>query len=398
MSDLDPPSHRDKVLLRRTLLAAAIVLGAVLVAGTLSRLDARERLHERQRDSLLPVVTVVHPAAAGPSRLVLPGRLQAWNQALVYARANGYLRRWHADIGDSVQAGQLLAEIDTPEIDQQLSAARAALATAQAQLELSRSTNERWKRLLADEAVSKQDADERSGDYAARLAMRNEATANLARLQAVSAFQRVVAPFAGVITSRAADIGALVVADSTSARPLFTVADVSHLRLYVSVPEAEAAPLRRGQIAHFTVADQPHRAFDATLVQWSGAVDPASGAVLAQFSFDNHDGRLKAGAYAQVTFDVGGADRADAGIARVPATSLILGGDGPAVALVDRTGVIRILPVTVRTDFGTTLAVSGVTPDDWVVDNPPDDIEAGDKVEPKAAATSAAPTAKGGHA
>ncbi|WCT79334.1 efflux RND transporter periplasmic adaptor subunit [Novosphingobium humi] len=366
---------------RKPLLAGAAVFALILAAGAAYRMQQRSGLHEQSEAAAIPSVDVIHPGGVASNTLVLPGRLQAWFQAPVYARTNGYLRRWYVDIGQPVKAGQVLAEIDTPDVDQQLSAARAALATANAQRNLAQTTSNRWDRLVAQNAVSQQDADERRGNFAAREAMRNEASANVQRLQTVSGFKRIVAPFDGIVTSRSTDIGALIVAGTSTTQPLFTVSDVTRLRIYVSVPQAYVARLREGTTAEFTVPDQPGKTFRAQLARSSGSVDPESGAMLVQLVYDNHAGLLKPGAYAQVTFDFGTSQPAAAGAVRIPVSALLFRHEGSAVALADAQGRVRIKPVTITTDFGNELEVIGLQPSDQVIDNPADDIRTGDRVK-----------------
>jgi RND family efflux transporter MFP subunit len=254
MPDAPLPTTPPKRL-RRAAYGITAVLAVILVAGTATRLMARQDLRAATNDGVVQSVSVTRPSQGEADTLVLPGRLQAWAEAPVYARTSGYLRGWYVDIGTPVKTGQLLAEIDAPEVDQQLVAANAALATAEAQRDLAAVTSKRWERLVGENAVSQQEADEKRGDFAAREAMRNEAQANVQRLRALTGFRRIVAPFDGVVTSRATDVGALVTAGSGAAEPLFTIADDRRLRLYVSLPENQSAMLRPGGSATFTVPD-----------------------------------------------------------------------------------------------------------------------------------------------
>ncbi|MBB2159287.1 efflux RND transporter periplasmic adaptor subunit [Gluconacetobacter sacchari] len=367
--------------LGRFAVAAAAAFALVLVAGTALRLHARRQLHAETLAAAIPTVSIVHPGGPATDRLVLPGRLQAWYSAPVYARTNGYLRRWYADIGQTVRQGALLADIDTPDVDQQLAAARAALATRTAQRDLAGITTRRWNRLNAQNAVSQQETDERRGNFAASEATRHEAAAEVERLETLSGFKHILAPFTGVVTSRATDIGALIVAGTAAAQPLFTVSDVARLRLYVSVPQAYAARIRDGMVVAFTVPDYPGRAFQARLVRASGAVDPQSGAMLVQFVYDNGENLLKPGAYAQIAFTFPGPGTA----VRIPASSLLFRRDGTTVAVMDASHHVRIQPVTILTDFGTELSVTGLAPQSAVIDNPRDDLRDGDEVTPHGA-------------
>jgi RND family efflux transporter MFP subunit len=381
MPDAPLPKTDPRRLCRAGLFIAAALL-VVLGAGAATRLMARQDLRATTRDNAVQSVSVTQPSHGDAGTLVLPGRLQAWAQAPVYARTDGYLRRWYADIGTSVKAGQVLAEIDAPEVDQQLVAANAALATAQAQRDLAAVTAARWERLVSDNAVSQQEADERRGDFAARQAMRNEAQANVQRLRALTGFRRIVAPFDGVVTSRDTDVGALIAAGDGRATPLFTVADTRKLRLYVSVPQSLAAGIRPGLTARFTVPDQPDQVFEAQLVRSADAVDAQSGAMLVQLVFDNSAGRLKPGAYAQVTLDLQG-PAAAASPLRVPSSALLFRKEGTAVAVVGPDNRVKVRPVRIDRDFGASLELAGgLGAAEWVVNSPPDSIADGDVLRP----------------
>ncbi|NHO33429.1 efflux RND transporter periplasmic adaptor subunit [Acetobacter fallax] len=372
-----------KPRLRWIIPVAACIFGIILVAGTIMRIHDRHQLHAMNVAALVPSVTVVHPGGHAVDTLVLPGILQAWYSAPVYARTNGYLRKWYVDIGQKVEAGQLLAEIDTPDVDLQLAGARAALGTRTAQRDLAGITSRRWDRLNAQNAVSQQETDERRGDLAASEATRHEAAAEVERLETLSGFKHIIAPFAGVVTSRATDIGALIVAGTAASQPLFTVSDVTRLRLYVRVPQAYAARMREGFVAHFTVPDYRNRQFEARMLHSSDAVDSQSGTMLVQLVYENGENLLKPGAYAQIAFTFHGPEPQAPPTVRVPASSLLFRKDGPTVALVDEHDHARIQPVSILIDFGTELEVTGLAPQDRIITNPPDDIGDGDSVRPR---------------
>ncbi len=359
-------------------LVGAAVLTTVVIVGVGGRLATSAELHAVNLESQAPTVTVVRPQVAQPAAIVLPGRLEAWSEAPVYARANGYLRRWYADIGDHVRSGQILAEIDTPDVDQQLGAARAALATADANRSLADITAKRWDRLIATHVVSQQEVDQRHGDLAARVAMANEARANVSRFETLTNFKRIVAPFDGVITSRATDIGELIAAGDARSAPLFTVSDTSRLRLYVNVPENYATAVQPGLVAHFTVADHPNQAFSAELVRTADAVNARSGAMLVQLRFDNSAGLVRPGAYAQVSL----ATRSPTTGLLIPASALLFRRDGLAAAVVDSNGRVQVRTVQIAQDFGAMVSISGgLSAQDLVIDNPADDIASGDRVK-----------------
>ncbi|MBO9546338.1 efflux RND transporter periplasmic adaptor subunit [Caulobacter sp.] len=381
--------------LRRLALVGAAGFVLILAAGTASRLMASNDLKKTSQASAVTTVSIIQPGGGETGELVLPGRLQAWNEAPVFARTDGYLRRWYVDIGQPVKTGQVLAEIDAPEVDQQLVAARAALATAQAQRDLAATSAARWKRLVADNAVSQQEADERAGDLAAREAMRNEALANVRRLESLTAFKRIVAPFDGVVTSRDTDQGDLISAGGGRTTPLFTVSDTKRLRLYVSVPQSLAGQIRPGMSATFSTPDLQGQTFNARLVRTADAVDAQSGAMLIQLEVDNAGGRLKPGGYAQVNLDLKAASTTSTASVRIPSNALLFRKEGTAVAVVGGDNTVAIHPVKIARDDGAELELaSGIAANDWIVTSPPDAIATGDKVNPVKAKKGAA-NAKG---
>lgn len=361
-------------------LGLLVLLGAGAVTVR-SRLAAQEELQKVTAAAEISSVRVIRARAVEPRPLLLPGRLQAWAEAPVYARTNGFVARRLADIGDRVRAGQPLAVIDTPELDQQLVAAEAALATSRAQRDLSARTAQRWNELIQRNVVSQQATDERRGDLAARTAQLSQAEAEVNRLRALTGFAQVTAPFDGVITSRAIDVGGLVVSGSTSSPPLFAVTDMSHLRLYVRVPQAFTGPMGPGLRAQFTVPEYPERSFTAELTRTADAVDPQSGSMLVQFTVDNVSGALKPGSYAQVRLEL----PAQTGVAqlRVPASALIFRANGTSIAVVDGAGKVTVKPVRIARDLGAELDIaSGLEQSDQVIDSPSDAIRSGDVVRP----------------
>jgi RND family efflux transporter MFP subunit len=375
----------DSRTLKRVGIGAAILAVAVVGVGVASRISATEELRQTATDAALPNVTVVSPKAdAEGNALVLPGNVQAFNSAAINARTNGYVRRWLADIGDRVSAGQPLAILDAPDVDQQLAAAQADYQTALANQRLAATTSKRWSAMLKEDAVSQQEVDEKAGDLAARVAVSNAALANVKRLKALQGFTRLSAPFDGVVTSRSAQIGALVVAGNASAQPLFTVSDMHRVRIYVRVPQGYSAAVKPGNSATLTLPEYPGRSFTATMTSSANAVDPQSGAVLVQLQAPNPDGALKPGAFAQVKFQVG-AGQGNA--LTLPGSAILYGNDGPTVAVVGNDGRVTVKPVTIARDEGATVQIStGVTAQDRIVDTPPDAIRTGDKVQVQTAA------------
>jgi multidrug efflux system membrane fusion protein len=358
---------------------AALGLAAVIVAtGVIGRAIADQSLANWTDAQAIPTVTVLSlNAGGGPSSLVLPGYVQAFNNAPSYARVNGYLKRWYADIGAEVKAGQVLADIDTPDLDQQLIQAKADLGTAVANEHLSQITATRWAGLLAQQAVSQQDADNRNGDLAAKRALTAAARANVGRLEALESFKRIVAPFDGVVTTRSTDIGDLISAGVPGSTPLFTVADESRLRIYVRVPQNYSADIKPGMTASFTAPEYPGRSFVASLATTADAITPQSGALLVQLQIDNRDRALKPGDYVQVHFSL----PPNSGIVRLPATALMFRDAGMSVATIGPAGRVVMKTITIGRDLGTAVeVVSGVTSADRVIDNPPDSLRDGDRV------------------
>ena len=377
---------------RRLGLIAAVVLILAIAAvawGILSRRRSDTELATWTGQQATPTVTVAHPAQDdAPRTLVLPGDVQAFYEASIYARVSGYLQGWSQDIGARVHAGQVLATIDTPDLDQEMAQAQADLATAQAQSTLADLTAKRWHALLASNSVSQQSADEKQGDADARHAEVNAQKAHVDRLRALEGFKRITAPFDGVVTARNTDVGALITGGSSAAVPLFKVADMHEMRVYVRVPQAYASELTAGMKATMTEPQYPGRAFAATLATTSQSVAAESRTVLAELMAPNPDRKLWAGTFAEVRFDVPG----DAGVLRVPASALVFRARGAQLATVDAADRIVLKTVTVGRNLGTEIEIEdGVTKADRVVTTPLDTIENGDPVhvageQPSAAA------------
>ncbi|MBE7219165.1 MAG: efflux RND transporter periplasmic adaptor subunit [Caulobacteraceae bacterium] len=359
-------------------IVAAIVAVLLVVWGLIAR---RGEVHQAQQWSdaqAIPTVAVVRPQQSqGGRQVTLPGDLAAFNAANIFARTSGYIRAWYDDIGAVVKPGQVLAVLDTPDLDQQVIQARADLASAEANRKLSQSTATRWVDLLKSDAVSKQETDEKTGDLAVKTALVKAAQANLDRLLALKGFARITAPFAGVVTARNANIGDLVTAGASGERPLFTVSDVHRIRTYVHVPQNQSADLKPGVQAKLHLPEYPNRTFPATLVSTSGAINDQSGALLVELDSDNPDGALKPGAYAQVEFDLPGS----AQVMRLPSSALIFRQQGLQVATLDADDHVHLQHVTIRRDLGPQVEIDGgLAPNARVVDNPPDSLAEGELV------------------
>ena len=363
---------------RRYLWAGIALIVLLVVWGIWSRLSARNALEREAHAAAIPTVITTKPRR-GPAAdsLVLPGSVQAYYEAPIWARTSGYLKVWYTDIGAAVKKGQLLAEIETPEVDQQLRQAQADLGTARANYELARTTNERWQGLLATESVSQQDADQRAGDAAAKAAAQMSAAANVARLRELEGFKRVVAPFDGVVTQRNTDVGALINAGETPGSALFRVADTHRLRIYVQVPQAYASQIRSGMDASLEFTDHPGQHYSATVASTAHALDAVARTLQVELQIDNAGGELLPGAYVQVTFSL----PPTAGTLRIPVNTVIFRGKSPQVATVDDGQHVRLRDISEGRDFGTEIEVlAGIGPDDTLIVNPPDSIATGQPV------------------
>ncbi|WP_084581805.1 efflux RND transporter periplasmic adaptor subunit [Sphingomonas azotifigens] len=374
---LAPQTHAPRGL-KTAGIAAVVIAGAVIALGTMSRArDNGEAQHWSDARSIPVVHLVPVQAAAASGTLSLPGTMEAWDAAKLYARVGGYVRGWDKDIGATVAAGTPLAQIDTPELDQQIGQARADLTSALANAGLAKSTAARWNDLLTTHSVSQQEADEKNGELAVRNAAVNAARANLGRLLAMKGFATVRAPFAGVVTQRAADIGDLVGPSSGNQQPLFSVADVRKIRIYVSVPQVYSSAIHPGLAATLSVPDYPGRSFTAQVIGQSGAISQQSGAFQVQLVTDNPGALLKPGGYAKVGFNVAG----QAGTVQIPSSALVFRAEGARVALVSPDGHVHLQAITIGRDLGPTVEVlGGLKPGDRVVDNPPDSVSEGELV------------------
>lgn len=391
---------------RRGLRIAAVLAAAIAVlivgGGIAARAANSRHLRQWTAANAQPVVALTQPTRGDSSAvLALPGRLEAYSRAPIYARVSGYVKSWKVDIGAKVEAGQLLAEIEAPDLDQQLSQARADLLTARANAALASTTAKRWQQLVKADAVSRQDVDVKNGDFAAKAAIVKATQANVQRLEVMEGFKRITAPFSGVVTQRTTDVGALINAGSAKGLELFVVSDTHKLRLYVSVPQNYAAQITPGTQAQMTVPERPGRTFTATVETSAQSVDAASGSTLVELAVDNASGELVPGAFANVRFDL---PPASASLS-VPASALIFDSSGVRVATIGADNRVALKPVTIARDLGNVIEVSsGLAANDRIIDSPPDGIAGGDQVRIApgstggsmlAAASSAAPAGAG---
>ncbi|MEX3980577.1 efflux RND transporter periplasmic adaptor subunit [Paraburkholderia sp. EG287A] len=384
-TEIDIASPQPLRHLKSTAAIALMVAAGIVSGGIFSRVHAHQELATWTDAQAIPTVATVQPQASPASEpLVLPGRLAAYINAPIYARVSGYLHAWYADIGTHVKAGQLLGVIDTPDLDQQLQQARADLQNSVANERLAATTAKRWTEMLKQDSVSQQEADEKTSDLNAKQATVEANEANVRRLEALESFKRITAPFDGIVTARKTDVGALIDAGSGSGPDLFTVSDASQLRVYVSVPQSDAASIKPGMHATLTVPERPGVKFDAKLVDTDQSISPASGTMLVQLAVDNQQGLLFPGEYTEVHLAMPG----DTHALFVPASALIFRAHGMQVAVADAHQHVQLRDVTIGTDLGTRVEItSGLHAGEHVIDNPPDSLASGDLV--RLAATNA---------
>jgi len=356
-----------------------LVLLAIAGWGIITRLEAASALrHETQEDAVPTVAVMKASHGAATEGIVLPGTVQAWHEAPIYARTSGYIKSWNTDIGAPVKAGDILAEIETPEVDAQTHQAEADLATAEANNQLAQTTAKRWAILLKTNSVSKQEADEKLSDAAAKEAAVASAKASLDRLKQLEDFKRVIAPFDGIITARNTDVGALINAGSSgTGLELFHIAETDKLRVYVQVPEYDAPFIKPDLTAEVNFAEHPQQSYTATLVHSADAIDPSSRTLLIQLEVDNSKGELLPGSYAEVHIKL----PSDATTVHLPVNTLLFRGDGTKVATIDSDGKALLKSITIGRDYGKEVEVtSGVAADDTIIVNPPDSLITGQPV------------------
>jgi RND family efflux transporter MFP subunit len=376
-----PAEQKQRSSLRGLLTVLAIgglVLAYVLYAGITTRAKANTVLAHETQQLAIPTVAIIHPKVTeGAEEVVLPGNVQAYVDTPIWARASGYLKVWHVDIGAHVNKGELLAEIESPEVDQQLQQAKADLITAQANLKLSLITAERYNNLFKTDSVAKQDVDNAVQNAAARTATVNSSQANASRLEQLVAYERVYAPFDGVITARNVDTGALVDADTnTAGKELFHLASTATLRVYVNVPEMYSRAAKPGVTSYLTLTEFPGRKFRGTIVRNADAIDIASRTLLVEVDVKNSTGELLPGSYASVHLKLPSKIQA----VSVPSNALLFRSAGLQVTVV-RNGRTQLVPVTIGRDFGNEVEViAGLNSRDQVIVNPSDSIQSGEQV------------------
>jgi RND family efflux transporter MFP subunit len=376
------PSKPSSPWLLFGLAAIVLVFGIVIYSGIHERAQAESSLGVSTERAAVPIVNVVEPSSAGLSQeIVLPGNTQAFNDTPIYARTSGYLKHWYVDIGTHVKQGQLLADIDTPEVDQQLEQARADLKNSQANEQLAQITAARWQNLLKTNSVSKQETDQAVSDLSARQASVDSMAANVHRLEQLQSFEKVYAPFAGVITARNTDIGALINAGAGGVpQELFHMAAVNKLRVYVAVPEVDSLAAQTGAKATLTLDEFPGETFEGTIVRDSDSIDSASRTLNVEVDVNNAQGRIKTGAYAFVHLKLPQSAHASVQSLTIPANTLLFRSEGLRVGVV-RNGHAELTPIKIGRDFGATVeVVAGLQTTDHVIVNPSDSLTSGSPV------------------
>src|SRR5712672_1251940 len=366
----------------RLLLVAMIALvaaGAIAAYGLISRARSTQDLVQWTSAQAVPTVALAKLArGASEESLILPGNIQPYYKAAIYARVSGYLKSWQQDIGAHVTAGQQLALIEAPDLDQQLAQARATLASAKANYDIAAITAGRYGSLVKKQAIAQQTFDQATADAASKKSVMDANEANVDQLETMQSFKQIAAPFDGVVTLRNTDIGALINAGSTAGQELFEVSDLHRVRIYVQVPQAFSADLRPGLKATFQMPQYPGQKFDATLVTTSNAMNVSSRSMLVELQADNPDGKFLGGTYCRVNFQIPG----DPNMVRVPATALMPVDRGVQVAVLGDGNKVMLKSVQLGRDFGDTVEVTaGLDPQDRLIDSPPETLQTGDTVQ-----------------
>ena len=374
--DLPPAPPRKALMMVGVFVLLLVIAGAITLWGRVSHSRALAKETERET---IPTVAVVHPQAEKPDEeLVLPGSLQAYEESPIYARTSGYLVRWYKDIGSKVDKGELLAKIDTPEVDQELNQMRAAREQTLAQMELAKISSDRWENLRKTDSVSAQEADQQVSGYKQAQANLTAADANVHRLEQLEGFKDVYAPFTGVLTRRNVDPGALINAGAgVAGRELFDIARVDPLRVFTSVPQAYATSITVGESTAITLQEFPGQKFMGKVARTAEAIDPTTRTLLTEVDVPNKDGRLLPGSFGQLHFTVA----VNVNKVTVPVNAMLFRAEGPQVAVVSPDGKIQLRHISIGRDYGTTLEIlGGVSPSDQIIINPPDSLEDGQQV------------------
>lgn len=378
--EVTPPPELPAAPPRKAVMIVALVVVVLVLSGAVSmfsRFRAGRALAKETEIDSIATVAVVHPIAEKPDEeLVLPASLQAYEESPIYARTNGYLLRWYRDIGSHVAKGELLADIDTPEVDQELSQARASRQQSAAQLDIAKISADRWQNLRKTDSVSQQENDMQTSAYQQAVANLAAADANVRRLEQLESFKHVYAPFSGVLVKRNVDPGALINAGSVGVE-LFILAKVDPLRVFTNVPQAYSPAMKDGMPAYITLAEIPGQKFRGTVARTAEAIDPATRTLLTEVDVPNKDGRLLRGSFGEVHFS----PRINTEKVTVPVNAMLFRREGPQLAIVGSDDKVQLRPITIGRDYGTTLEIlGGVSVEDRIIINPADSLEDGQTV------------------
>src|SRR6266436_4715996 len=382
--DIKPPSRRRLL----TVATAAVLLAGVVVGyGFLGRAQSKQEVVQWTNTQAIPTVALVQPTPASSHQmLTLPGNIQPFNRAAIFARVNGYVKSWDHDIGSPVKAGQVLASIDAPDLDQQLGQAKATLASVRANHQIASLTANRNNILLQKQIVAQQLADQTDADAKAKEAVVDANEANVRQLEAMQSFKTLAAPFDGVVTARNVELGMLINSGG-SGQPLFEVSDLHRVRIYVQVPQSFSAGLTPGLKATFEMPQYPGVQFDATLSHISRAINPSSHSMQVELQADNAAGKFFGGSYCNVHFEI----PTDANLVKIPSTALVTGNQGTRVATLDSNDKVALKKVQLGRDFGDSVEViAGLSRSDRIINNPPETLAAGDTVRVPGATSQAA--------
>ncbi len=380
----DPPEPQQARLTKGTWIGAAfiaLIVALIVIFGIIARRNTESTLEKDTKAEAVPFVNVIYPATSSlSSGLALPGNTQAYVDTPIYARTSGYLKNWYFDIGAHVRKGQLMAVIETPELDQQLQVAQADLKSAQANLDLANTTSARYQNLLKTNSVSKQETDVAVSDAAAKKAAVDASMASVRRLEQLQSFEKVYAPFDGIVTARNIDIGGLIQAgENTTPKELFHLASIQKIRVFVSVPEAYSTSIKQGDKANLTLDEYPDKSFVGTVARNSNAIDPATRTLNVEVDIDNPKGELLPGAYVFVHFKV----PEHASGLMIPANTLLFRAQGLQVGVV-RNGRVQLVPVVIGKDSGANVEISsGLKATDAVILDPSDSLASGQEVQVK---------------
>jgi RND family efflux transporter MFP subunit len=377
-SPLSPPSKAKRRRRWLWLSLLVLIVSLLFLRAVIEKISANREAVRTTNEAAHISVHIVHPQIhSAQKEIVLPGSVQAFSTTPIYARTSGYLKRWFVDIGARVHQGQLLAEIESPEIDQQLNQALGNVQRAQADMNLALITTERWQQLLARDTVSRQEADEKQGSFEAQRASFIAAQANVARLQELKGFERIYAPFDGVITTRNANIGDLITANNTSQEEMFNISDDSKLRIYLNVPEDVSSFIKVGQLANVVLASSPGIVAYGEVAHTASAIDPQSRTMLTEVRVDNSNHTFLSGGYATITFDI----KLEKPPLTLPVNTILFRREGTTVGVVGENDRVSLRKVHIGKDFGTYVEITeGVTATDRVIVNPADSLQEGSQV------------------